>query len=57
GENTGMVFGLPLHPWVIGQSHRIKYLEQALAQITAFDRIWQTTAGEIAKHYRTLARP
>ncbi len=57
GATTGMLFGLPLHPWVIGQAHRIKYLAQALADITAYDQVWQATAGEVAAYYRTLGRP
>jgi allantoinase len=49
---SGRLFGLSLHPWVIGQSHRIKYLQQALEDITKFDNVWQTTAGEICRHFR-----
>jgi len=57
GARTGMLFGLPLHPWVIGQPHRIKYLEKTLADITQIDDVWQATAGDIAQYYRTLGRP
>ncbi len=53
GADSGRLFGLSLHPWVIGQPHRIRYLEQALTDITTIDNVWQTTTGEIAKYYRT----
>jgi allantoinase len=53
GADSGRLFGLSLHPWVIGQPHRIRYLEQALADICQIEGVWQTTTGEIAKHYRS----
>lgn len=53
GAQSGMLFGLPLHPWVIGQPQRIRYLAQALDDICALDGVWQATAGEIARHYRS----
>ena len=52
GLENGMLFSLPLHPWVIGQPHRIRYLAEALEDICAFGGVWQATAGEIARHYR-----
>ena len=55
GARSGRLFGLPLHPWVIGQPQRIRYLAQALNEICQLDNVWQTTAGEIARHYRSLA--
>ncbi len=57
GATSGRLFGLSLHPWVIGQPHRIRYLEQALEDITGFDRVWQTTAGEISRHFRSQTEP
>lgn len=54
GAASGRLFSLSLHPWVIGQAHRIRYLDEALAMIAgARDGVWQTTAGEIAHHART----
>ncbi len=53
GARSGRLFGFSLHPWVIGQSHRIRYLEETLGDITAIDGVWQTTAGDIARHYRS----
>ena len=52
GAESGRLFGLSLHPWVIGQPHRIRYLAAALEHISGRDGVWQTTAGEIAQHFR-----
>jgi allantoinase len=54
GEQSGRLFGLSLHPWVIGQPHRIKYLAQALEDISGYDQVWRTTAGEISRYFRSL---
>jgi hypothetical protein len=42
---------LALHPFVIGQPFRLKYLEQALAYITEREGVWVTTSDEIAEHF------
>ncbi|MGJ8669281.1 MAG: polysaccharide deacetylase family protein [Oceanococcus sp.] len=46
-EQGGRILALNLHPWVIGQPHRIKYLAQALEHITAQNGVWSATAGDI----------
>lgn len=43
----GRILSLSLHPWVLGQPHRIKYLEQALEYITAQPQVWSAHAGTI----------
>ena len=48
GAGSGRIFELGLHPWLFGQAHRIRYLDEALKRITAHDGVWQATAGEIA---------
>ncbi len=53
GAESGRLFGLSLHPWVIGQPHRIRYLAEALEDICALGEVWQATAGEIARRYRS----
>ncbi len=46
-----LVFGLALHPYVIGQPFRIRHLRRALTHIASHrDHIWLTTAGGIADH-------
>ncbi|WP_394827668.1 polysaccharide deacetylase family protein [Pendulispora albinea] len=60
GEHTGRVMALALHPFVMGQAFRHKYLEKVLAYITGREGVWVTTSDEIAAHYaqsyRTLGR-
>jgi allantoinase len=50
-ESGGRVMCLPLHPYLIGQPHRIRYLEEALTYIRAHDDVWFTTGAEIARWY------
>ncbi|MBF6352251.1 MULTISPECIES: polysaccharide deacetylase family protein [Nocardia] len=50
----GRVMALALHPFVIGQPFRAKYLDQALEFLTAQPDIWPATSDEIAEHYRTI---
>ena len=46
-----LVMGIALHPYIVGQPHRLRPLREALAYIAGHrDRIWLTTAGEIATH-------
>lgn len=49
---SGRVMALALHPFVIGQAFRTKYLAKALDYITARGEVWLTTSDEIAAHYR-----
>ncbi len=43
----GRILALNIHPWMLGQPHRIAYLEQALAYITAQQGVWSATPAEI----------
>ena len=51
GAESGRVMCIALHPFLIGQPHRIKYLDDILSYIMGHDRVWQTTADEIAEYY------
>ena len=51
GEHSGRVMCIALHPFLIGQPHRIKYLDEILSYIMSHDGVWQTTADDIAEHY------
>ncbi|WP_242907143.1 polysaccharide deacetylase family protein [Actinomadura terrae] len=53
-EHGGRVMALALHPFVIGQAFRAKYLDLALEFLAAQPDIWITTSDEIAAHYRSL---
>ena len=51
GDENGMVLCLPLHPWCSGYPYRINYLDRILDYVMSHDRVWQTTADEIAEYY------
>ena len=51
GAESGRVMCIALHPFLFGQPHRIKYLEDILSYIMSHDGVWQTTADEIAEYY------
>ncbi len=46
-----LVMGIALHPYIVGQPHRLRPLRQALLHVAMKrDAIWLTTAGAIAEH-------
>ena len=51
GATSGRVMAIALHPFVMGQPHRIGALKRALEYIDKFDGVWKTTGSEIASHY------
>ncbi|GAA3439225.1 polysaccharide deacetylase family protein [Kutzneria kofuensis] len=55
-QDSGRVLALALHPFVIGQAFRAKYLDLALEFLAAQPDAWLTTSDEIAEHHRR-ARP
>lgn len=46
-EQGGRLLTLSLHPWVMGQPHRVKHLETVLAHIAASTEVWQAAPGQI----------
>jgi len=46
----GRMLALSIHPWMLGQPHRIGKLEQILEYITSQPGVWSASAGEIAAH-------
>lgn len=48
---TGRVMALCLHPFIINQPFRHKYLDKALKYIANHEGVWLTTSDEIAAHY------
>jgi allantoinase len=46
------VMGIPLHPMIVGQPLRIKYLQRALAHIKKHERVWFATGSEIIDAYQ-----
>ncbi|MPZ59335.1 MAG: polysaccharide deacetylase family protein [Rhizobiales bacterium] len=51
GKDSGRVMALCLHPFIINQPFRQKYLERALEYIAGHDGVWLTTSDDIAAHY------
>jgi peptidoglycan/xylan/chitin deacetylase (PgdA/CDA1 family) len=50
-DQSGRVMALALHPFVIGQPFRLRYLTRALEYISSHKGVWLTTSDEIAEHY------
>ena len=48
GEQGGRMLALSIHPWMLGQPHRIGKLEQLLAHITKRADVWSASGGEIS---------
>ena len=51
GAESGRVMCIALHPFLVGQPHRIAHLDRALDYILSHDGVWRTTADEIAEYY------
>jgi peptidoglycan/xylan/chitin deacetylase (PgdA/CDA1 family) len=50
-EHSGRVMAIALHPFVIGQPFRHRYLDEALAFLADQPDAWLTTSDEIATHF------
>ena len=51
----GRILALDLHPWVLGQPHRIQHLEAVLAHLTALPSVWCAGAGDILRVFAAQA--
>jgi len=51
----GRMLALSLHPWVLGQPHRIAWLEQVLEYVTGHDGVWSAPAAEICAAWQAQA--
>jgi allantoinase len=51
GATRPRVMALALHPMIIGQPYRHKYLDKVLGYITGHSDVWLTTSDEIADWY------
>ena len=51
GAESGRVMCIALHPYLTGQPHRVKYLDEVLSYIMSHEGVWQTTADDIADYY------
>src|SRR5262249_4241993 len=51
GQTQGRVMCIPVHPFILGQPHRIRHLDGILKHVTSRDRVWMATGGQIADWY------
>jgi peptidoglycan/xylan/chitin deacetylase (PgdA/CDA1 family) len=51
-QHGGRILSVALHPWIIGQPHRVRALDAALRQITAHAGVWNATGAEILAAWR-----
>jgi len=51
-EQGGRMLALSVHPWMLGQPHRIGKLEQVLDYITGHGKVWSASANEIVSAWR-----
>ena len=59
GGSQTLVFGISLHPFIVGQPFRLRPVKQAIKHCVEHkgrDRVWFTRAGEIAKYCFTLPK-
>lgn len=54
-----LVYNVSIHAFIVGHPYRLRHLRRALEHIAAHrDRVWITTAGEIARYYAMdIAKP
>ncbi|WP_350284616.1 polysaccharide deacetylase family protein [uncultured Croceitalea sp.] len=48
----GRILGLNIHPWVLGQPHRIQYLERVLERLGSQTEVWSTSGSAIAAAWK-----
>jgi peptidoglycan-N-acetylglucosamine deacetylase len=53
GHAYGRVFTMVVHPFLNGWGHRLELFERILARIACGPRVWNPTAGECARWWRT----
>ena len=46
-DKGGRLLALSIHPWLMGQPHRIKHFEALIQSITKNDDVWCASASEI----------
>jgi allantoinase len=54
-QEGGRILALSIHPWVLGQPHRIKHLETVLEALSAEPAVWCAGAGEILDSFVSQA--
>ena len=57
GAEQGRVMCIALHPYWVGQPHRIRAFRAAMEYILSHPGVWQTTAGEITDWFNEKHLP
>jgi hypothetical protein len=52
GIEHGRVMNIAVHPFIMGQPHRIGALDEALQYIAGHDQVWFATGAQIVDWYR-----
>lgn len=55
GAESGRLMVVNIHPWVMGQPWRSKYLDAALAHVDEYAGVWKASGSEIIRWYRAHA--
>ncbi len=50
-QQGGRLLSLNIHPWLMGQPHRIIFLEQLLEKLSSSNEIWSAGANDIHDHW------
>jgi len=45
------VMCIPIHPFILGQPHRVQHLDGILKHIASHEHVWATTGSEIVAWY------
>lgn len=51
-RDGGRLLAISVHPWLIGQPHRIGKFEKILDHVLGRDGVWSATPWEIVEHWR-----
>jgi allantoinase len=51
GADNGRVACVPLHPFILGQPHRVRHLDHMLRHFAERDGVWMATGSQIADWY------
>lgn len=57
GAVSGQVMNIAVHPFIMGQPHRIEYLARALDYVLSHSGVWCATGSEIIASYRQQTQP
>ena len=50
-RESGLLMAFNLHPWLIGQPFRIRYLDRALSHMMRRQGVWAATGSEVAEWF------